>query len=378
MPVFEGTGSFVIAESGSITALQVGGVEMSSANPVWITGSVYVLNPGSSGPGSNVTTLSGSQTSLQVGGVQVSNANRLPISDGEGSLTVDFGTNSTSFTIGNGGVPLTTVATGGWTLIGYYLFNNSALIATLEVQISEDGIIWTSNVAEFRPSSNAGINPGFTISISGGASHAGHLVVPAGTAYIRINKTAYTSGSASMYFYTARSDSSLQSVIGVPDTTAPNYAVVVAARAGSASPTAVSSGDTVRPWANLNGALVTACAPHIGLNGDPFTLGHECAQYTTQQTSTALVDISGVQIVVTKIQIQAFGTAAFDLQVYFGTGAYSRGTSRAIFDGNFKPSSTSAPGFAMDGPFIGSSGDDLRVTTSAAGSVTINVWYYTV
>jgi hypothetical protein len=85
------------------------------------------------------------------------------------------------------------------------------------------------------------------------------------------------------------------------------------------------------------------------------------------------------KIVVTKVQIQAFGTTAFDLQLYFGTGAFSRGTSRACFDGTFKPSSTLAPGAILDGPFIsGTNGDDLMVTTSAAGSVTINVWYYIV
>lgn len=152
-------------------------------------------------------------------------------------------------------------------------------------------------------------------------------------------------------------------------------------RASTAIPTAMSAdGDSVYGWANRNGAPVVTCAPHVGLNSDPWNLVHEAAQYTTQQTSTVLIaGGASEKIVVTKVQIQAFATTTFDLQLYFGTGAFSRGTSRACFDGTFKPSATLAPGVVMDGPFIaGTNGDDLLVTTSAAGSVTINVWYYVV
>ena len=157
--------------------------------------------------------------------------------------------------------------------------------------------------------------------------------------------------------------------------------VAIGIRASTAIPTAMSGdGDVVYPWGNRNGAQMVSMAPHIGLNSDPWNLVHEAAQYTSTQTSTVLVaGGASEKIVVTKLQIQAFATTAFDLQVYFGTGAFVRGTNRACFDGTFKPSSTLAPGAIMDGPFIaGTNGDDLMVTTSAAGCVTINVWYYVV
>lgn len=157
--------------------------------------------------------------------------------------------------------------------------------------------------------------------------------------------------------------------------------VAVGGRASTALPSPVSAdGDAVFNWLNRNGALVIADVPHIGLNGDPYSLLHEAAQYTTTQTSTVLVTGGASEkIVVTQIQIQAFATTTFDLQVYFGTGAFARGTNRAIFDGQFKPSTSLAPGYSANGPFIsGTNGDDLMVTTSAAGSVTINVWYYVV
>jgi hypothetical protein len=153
------------------------------------------------------------------------------------------------------------------------------------------------------------------------------------------------------------------------------------ARASTAVPTAVSAdGDAVAMWASRLGALITANAPHIGLNGDPWSLVHEAATYTSAQTSTALVaGGASEKIVVTQCQIQAYGTTAFTCQLYFGTGAFSRGTSRAVFDGEFAPSATSKPGVVLNGPFIaGTNGDDLCITTVGAGSVTVNVWYYVV
>lgn len=157
--------------------------------------------------------------------------------------------------------------------------------------------------------------------------------------------------------------------------------VAVGGRASTALPAPVSAdGDAVFNWLNRSGASVVAIAPHIGLNGDPYSLLHEAAQYTTTQTSAVLVaGGASEKLVVTQALISVFGTTAFDMQVYFGTGAFARGTNRAIFDGSWIPSATIAPGVVLPGPFIsGTNGDDILVTTSAAGSVTVNVWYYVV
>ena len=108
-------------------------------------------------------------------------------------------------------------------------------------------------------------------------------------------------------------------------------------------------------------------------------LTSKTAQYTSTQTSAVLqAGGTGETLVVTYIQIQAGGTTAGTLQVYFGTGAYSRGTNRAIFDGEFAPSSTLKPGVVMNGRFVsGATGDDVLVTTSAAiNPLTITIWYY--
>ena len=85
------------------------------------------------------------------------------------------------------------------------------------------------------------------------------------------------------------------------------------------------------------------------------------------------------KIVVTQCQIQAFGTTTGTVILYFGTGAFARGTNRTIFDGEFKPSTTLAPGAILTGPFIsGTNGDDILVTSVGDIDITVSVWYYVV
>lgn len=72
-----GGGSAVTAQSGSVVGLLQGGQAVSMANPVPITGSVFVINQG--GAGSNVTAQSGSVTGLLVGGVALSSGNPVPV-----------------------------------------------------------------------------------------------------------------------------------------------------------------------------------------------------------------------------------------------------------------------------------------------------------
>ena len=157
--------------------------------------------------------------------------------------------------------------------------------------------------------------------------------------------------------------------------------VFIAGRASAVIPTDVGAdGDAAGMWTNRNGAQMVSTAPHIGLNSDPWNLVHEAAQYTSAQTSTVLVaGGASEKVVVTKVQIQSYGTTAGTCILYFGTGAYSRGTNRAIFDGEFAPSATLKPGVIMDGPFIaGTNGDDVLVTTTNAQSVTISIWFYVI
>lgn len=158
--------------------------------------------------------------------------------------------------------------------------------------------------------------------------------------------------------------------------------IAVGGRASTALPTDVSAdGDAVFAWFNRKGAAIVSRAPHIGLVSDPWFLNAVTARYTTTQTSTVLkAAAAGEKLVVTRLQIGVGGTTAGEVQVYFGTAAYVRGTNRALFDHEFAPSTTLKPGVIIPGPFIAAvNGDDLMVTTSAAlNPLTITAWFYIV
>lgn len=112
------------------------------------------------------------------------------------------------------------------------------------------------------------------------------------------------------------------------------------------------------------------------------------AQYTSSQLGVALwTPASGKKIAVTALQIQAGGTTAGTMQLWFSAAGappqtYTRGTHYAIFDGEFAPSATLKPGVVMTPavPYISSTADHvLRVTTSAAiNPLTVTVWGYEV
>lgn len=119
-------------------------------------------------------------------------------------------------------------------------------------------------------------------------------------------------------------------------------------------------------------------APHnIG-----YDIVNKAAQFTTAQTGIAIwTPASGNRIVVTSLQIQAFGTTAATANLFYsasGDTSYTRGTDFAVFDGEFAPSATNKPGVMVASGFWMAPTADfiLRLTTSADISITINVWGY--
>lgn len=107
---------------------------------------------------------------------------------------------------------------------------------------------------------------------------------------------------------------------------------------------------------------------------------HYSNEFTTAQTSTDLVALSGTtKFYIGRLTITTGGTTAGLVTVYFGTGAYSAGTSKTVFRGNFAPSATAYPGVVIGSgvaPFcISAAGDALKITTSAAMTVYVQVDY---
>lgn len=116
-----------------------------------------------------------------------------------------------------------------------------------------------------------------------------------------------------------------------------------------------------------------------------FSTVNKTAQYTAAQTGAALwTPAAGRAVVVTALQIQAGGTTAGAVQVWFGGAAdttYTRGTDAAVFDGEFAPSATNKPGIfvTLPTPVRGTADFVLRVTSSAAiNPLTVNAWGYEV
>lgn len=107
---------------------------------------------------------------------------------------------------------------------------------------------------------------------------------------------------------------------------------------------------------------------------------HYSNEYTTTQTSTDLVALSGsTKFYIGRLTIGTGGTTSGLVTVYFGTGAYSAGTSKTVFRGNFAPSATVYPGVVIgngSAPFcISAAGDALKITTSAGITVYVQVDY---
>jgi hypothetical protein len=111
---------------------------------------------------------------------------------------------------------------------------------------------------------------------------------------------------------------------------------------------------------------------------------YKAAQYTSAQTGTAIwTPASGKSVVVTSLQIQSYGTTAGTAIVWFGASGdttYTRNTDGALFDGEFVPTATNKPGVyvAYPTPMQGTADYVLRLTTTGAQSITVNVWGYEV
>lgn len=108
----------------------------------------------------------------------------------------------------------------------------------------------------------------------------------------------------------------------------------------------------------------------------------KAAQYTSAQTGTAIwTPASGKAVVITSLQIQSYGSTDGTAILWFGASGdttYTRGTDAALFDGEFAPSGTNKPGvfITFPTPQRGTADYVLRLTTTNAQSITVNVWGY--
>lgn len=103
-------------------------------------------------------------------------------------------------------------------------------------------------------------------------------------------------------------------------------------------------------------------------------------QFSDIETSTVIgPTVSPSQrMVVTYLQIDWGGTTEGDFQLYFGSGAFVRGTSRTLFDGGGHPTPNTRGGYTSAKPngWTGGAGEELRITISAAvDPLSVTIWY---
>lgn len=123
----------------------------------------------------------------------------------------------------------------------------------------------------------------------------------------------------------------------------------------------------------------------VSLAPAPHNMGYSIVNKTIQQTSATTTTVwdppAGKRLAIVSLQIQAGGTTAGAVQVFFGSGSYVRGTNYALFDGEFAPSANSKPGVVITPviPFVSVTADTdlLRVTAAAAiNPLTVSAWGY--
>jgi len=142
--------------------------------------------------------------------------------------------------------------------------------------------------------------------------------------------------------------------------------------------TLIPANSTTGLKVHLAGADV-ALPPHaIG-----YTQVQKGATYNTARTGTAVwTPAAGNKVIIQSWQLTMSGTTASDVQLWFGSSGdttYTRGTDYAIYDGGYTPTTGARDNQMQCGVWISPTDDYvLRITTSAAVTIVINVWGYEV
>lgn len=152
--------------------------------------------------------------------------------------------------------------------------------------------------------------------------------------------------------------------------------VKVGYKAANALPTAVANDDRANGISDLWGRQLIA---HI----DPAMQKNVDKTFTSQQTGSTLIDpTSGKKIAVTSVVLASYGTTAGRVILWFGDNAdttFTQDTDQVLTKGSFAPSATVTPGqvFTPTVPIFCTTADrELHITTSAAISIDVTVYYY--
>jgi hypothetical protein len=152
--------------------------------------------------------------------------------------------------------------------------------------------------------------------------------------------------------------------------------VKIGFQAETTFPTAVATGDRVNGTADRYGRQMIT---HI----DPGMQVWKSAEYTSTQTGTNIwVPTAGRRFVVTQLNIATGGTTAGLVTIWSAqtaTTTYTAGTDQVYFRGVLTPTANATPGALVQPPypmFSDTTNDCLKITTSAAMTIYIQVYGY--
>lgn len=253
---------------------------------------------------------------------------------------------------------------------------NAAIVdssGNLQVEVTNSGITGTAGSPNSAVLSVQGIGSGTTLGVTEASGSA------IKTAVELIDDAVYTDGSGtpSKGLLVMGTDATNPQAMAV-DTTG---AVKLAAGTNAIGKLAANDGVDI---GNVDVASIATGTNTIGNVNDIFSVAnciqwsHYSNEFTTVQTSQDLVAASGsTKFYIGRLTIATGYVASATtctVTIYFGTGAYSAGTSKTVFRGEFStiPGTglVSYPGVVIGtglAPFcISAASDALKITTSAS------------
>jgi hypothetical protein len=358
-----------------------------------VSGSVNVGNFPATQPVSGTITANAGTGTMNV---SVQNTS-IPVTDNGGSLTVD-GTVAVSNFPATQPVSGTVTANAGTGTMNVSVQNASIPITDNGGSLTVDGSVSVSNFPATQPVSgtvNIGNFPATqpvsgTIAVSNFPATqvvSGTVTANAGTGTMNVSvqnaSIPVTDNGASLTTDTPQ----------LPSTLGPNGSLRIEGCTAHDSPDAgapVKIGyraETVLPASVINDDRANAISDRYGRglvsHIDPGMQVWRSGEYTTTQTGTNIwVPTTGNRFVITQLNITTAGTTAGVVTIWgaaTGTTSYTPGTDQVFFKGSFVPSATGTPG-ALIQPnfplFSDTTNDCLKITTSAAMTVHIQVYGY--
>jgi hypothetical protein len=379
-PVVIASDQTAVPVSDNGQSLTVDGTVAVSNFPVTqpVSGTVSVGNFPATQPVSGTVTANAGSGTMNV---SVQNAS-IPVTDNGGSLTVDGSVSVSNFPATQP-VSGTVTANAGTGTMNVSVQNTSIPVTDNGGSLTVDGTVAVSNFPATQPVSGSVSVSNFPAT----QAVSGTVTANAGTGTMNVSvqnaSIPVTDNGASLTTDTPQ----------LPATLGPNGSLRVE---GCTAHDAVDAGapvkigykaETILPTAVVNDDRANAISDRYGRglvsHIDPGMQVWRSGEYTTTQTGTNIwVPTTGNRFVITQLNITTAGTTAGVVTIWSaatGTTNYTPGTDQVFFKGSFVPSATGTPG-ALIQPnfplFSDTTNDCLKITTSAAMTVHIQVYGY--